>query len=101
MIGKGAQGFGFGRNVPLRNLKVDPYEYQFFKKNDPFIYQSAQIWGKSPNFSKIVLNLSQFWLKFWKIVKNLPTDIANFAFYKRSFIYQEADFATHVGGTSL
>ena len=24
--------FGFGRDVPPRNLKVDPYKYQFFKK---------------------------------------------------------------------
>ena len=38
------------------------------------MYQSAQfgvkLWAKSPNFSKIFLNLSQFWLKFgefWKI----------------------------------
>ena len=24
--------FGFGRDVPLWNLKVDPYKYQFFKR---------------------------------------------------------------------
>ena len=24
---------GFGRDVPLQNLKVDPYKYKFFKKN--------------------------------------------------------------------
>ena len=54
-------------------------------------------------FSKISLNLSQFWLKFGKILKNQPIHIPNFAFHKRTFIYmyQEADFATHVGGWLL
>ena len=28
----GVLKFGFGRDVPLRNLKVDPYKYHFFKK---------------------------------------------------------------------
>ena len=60
--------------MPLQNLKVDPYKYQFFKKSDLYIYQSAQFgakfWAKSPNFSKIFLKLSQFGSnlrKFWKI----------------------------------
>ena len=51
-------------------------------------------------FSKIFLNLSQFWLEFGQILKNRPIHIPDFAFYKGSFIYQEADFATHVSGTS-
>ena len=92
------------RDVPSWNLKVDPYKNKFFKKSDLFIYQSTQFWAKfrakSPDFSKICLNLSQFWLKFGKILKNWPIYIPNFAFYKGSFIYQEADFATHVGSTS-
>ena len=29
---RGALKFGFGRDVPQGNLKVDPYKYQFFKK---------------------------------------------------------------------
>ena len=28
----GVLKFGFGRDVPPQNLKVDPYKYQFFKK---------------------------------------------------------------------
>ena len=28
----GVLKFGFGRDVPPRNLKIDPYKYQFFKK---------------------------------------------------------------------
>ena len=76
----------------------------FSRKSDPFIYQlnqfCAKFWAKSPDFSQIFLNLSQFWLKFRKILKNWPILMPNFVFYKRSFIYQEADFATHVGGTS-
>ena len=28
----GVLKFGFRRDVPPRNLKVDPYKYQFFKK---------------------------------------------------------------------
>ena len=29
---QGVLKFGFGRDVPPQNLKVDPYKYQFFKK---------------------------------------------------------------------
>ena len=57
------------------------------------MYQSAQVWAKfraeSPDVSKAL-----------KILKNRPIHIPNYALYKGSFIYQEADFATHVGGTS-
>ena len=53
-----------------------------------------------PNFSKIFLNLSQFGLKFGKLLKNWSIYILAFAFYKGSLIYQEADFATQVCGTS-
>ena len=97
--------FGFGRDVPLRNLKDDSCKYQFFKKKVTNSYANPT--NFAPNFEqnhlifpKIFLNLSQFWLKFGKIVKNQPIHIPNFAFYKGSFIYQEADFATHVGGMS-
>ena len=38
-------------------------------------------------FSKIFLNLSQFWLKFGQILKNRPIHIPDFAFHKGSFIY--------------
>ena len=71
----------------------------FSRKSDPFIYQSTQFlekfWAKSNNFSKIFLNILA---QIWKILKNQPIYIPNFAFYKGSFIYQEVDFATHVGG---
>ena len=30
--GEGVLKFGFGRDVPPLNLKVDPYKYQFLKK---------------------------------------------------------------------
>ena len=60
----------------------------------------AKFWTKLPIFSKIFLILSQFWLKFGQILKSRPIHIPDFAFYKGSFIYQEADFATHVSGTS-
>ena len=52
-------------------------------------------------FPKLFLNLSQFWLKFGKVLKNRPIHIPNFAVYKGSFKYQEADSATHVGSTSM
>ena len=64
--------FGFGRKVQPQNLKVDPYKKHFFKKK-------------------------------WPIYIGLPIDpILDHAFHKGSFIYQEADFATHVnvGSTS-
>ena len=96
-VGSGGGGgvikFGFGRDVPPWHLKVDPHKHQFFKKSEPFIYQSAQVWAKfwakSPDFSKIIIS------------KNQPIHITNFAIFKGSFIFQEADFATHVGSTSL
>ena len=31
----GVLKFGFGRDVPPRNWKVEPYIYQFFQKSDP------------------------------------------------------------------
>ena len=63
----------------------------------------GKILSKIIHFSKISLNLSQFWLKFGNILKNRPIHIPNFAFHKRTFIYmyQQADFATHVGGWLL
>ena len=94
--------FGFGRDVALRKLKVDPYEYQFFKKKWPVHIPIGPILGqilcKIAWFSKIFINLSQFWLKF---VKNQPIHIPNSVFCKGSFIYQAADFATHVGSGSF
>ena len=71
--------FGFGRDVPPRNLKVDPYNTNFSRKSDPFMYQLVQFvakfWAKSPDFSKFFLNLSQFWLKFGELLKNQPIHI--------------------------
>ena len=54
-----------------------------------------QILNKITKFFKRFL-----WLTFRKILKNRTIHVQNFAFYKGSFMYQEADFATHVGGTS-
>ena len=52
-----------------------------------------------------ITNFFQNFLKFEpilaQILKNRPIHIPDFASYKGSFIYQEADFATHVSGTSL
>ena len=50
------------------------------------MYQSALFGAKSHEFSKIFLNLSQFWLKFRKNLKNRPIHITNFAFNQQSFI---------------
>ena len=62
------------------------------RKSDPFNMPIGpilrQILNKITRFSKRFL-----WLKFRKILKNQPIHIQNFAFYKGSFMYQEADFA--------
>ena len=42
----GVLQFGFGRDVPRQNLKVGLHKYQFFRKGDPFIYQSDQVCAK-------------------------------------------------------
>ena len=65
------------------------YPYIFFSdlQSTPIKVPYTKIWLKTnERFSddQKTLNLSQFWLKF----------------YKGSFIYQEADFATHICGTS-
>ena len=39
----GVLKFGFGRDILLRNLKVDSYEYQYFMKKWP-------IYTNLPNF---------------------------------------------------
>ena len=67
------------------------------------MYQSVKFLGKifgakSHNFSKIFLNLSQFWLKFGKILKDPPFIYQIWHFISSHSYYQEADFATHAGG---
>ena len=47
--GGGALKFGFGRDVPMWNLKVDPYKYQLFKKKWP-IHTNQTNFG--PNFEQ-------------------------------------------------
>ena len=67
--------FGFGRDVPPRNLKVDPYKYQFFKKKWPFHKAIgpilAQIFEQNrlifPKFSYIWANFGSNLGTFWKI----------------------------------
>ena len=87
---------GFGRN-----MKVDPYKYQLFKKKwHPFICQSAQFFLRNfeqnhpvfQNFLKFEPILAQIWDNFEKSTHS-HTKLG-------SFIYQEADFATQVGSTS-
>ena len=98
----GVLKFGFGREVPPRNLKVDPYKYQFVKKKRvTHSYTNRSNFG-APILSKITRFFPKIFLKFEpilaQILKTRPIHIPNFAFYKGSFIYQETDFATH-GGT--
>ena len=100
----GVLKYGFGRDAA--EFESRPIQIPILQgKSDLFIYQSDQFWAKfltkSPQFSKIFLNLSQFWLKFGEnFDKSNPFIYHIFAFYKGSLIYQEADFATHVGSTS-
>ena len=101
-IGSGCLGglkFGFGRDVPLWNLKVDPYKYQFVKKKWPTHIPICSILGQI--LSKIThffLNLLKFEPILAQIRENWKIDpfILHFV---RGHSYQEADFATHVGGT--
>ena len=83
---RGVLMFGFGKDVPLQNSKVDPSKYQFFKEKWP-TYKPIippinpildKILSKISPTSKILWNLSQCWLKFGKILKNRPILISNF-----------------------
>ena len=71
----GVLKFGFGRDVPPQNLKVDPYKYQFFKKKYPIHIPIGpildQILNKSTNFFQNSLTkfepiLAQIWQNFEK-----------------------------------
>ena len=90
--------------MPLQNLKVDPYKYQFSRKREPFVYHSAlfraKFWAKVLDFSKKNLKFESILAQTWEILKNQPIHIPNLHSIRGSFIYQEADFATHVCGTS-
>ena len=90
----GVLKFGFGRDVPPRNLKEKvTYSYT----NRPNVWSKFE--HSCPKFPNFFIK-SQFWLKFGKILKNLLIHIPKSAVHKGSFIYQEADFATRDGGTS-
>ena len=74
--------FSFGRDVPLGIWNWTNTNTNFPRKSDPFIYQStwfwAKFWPKLPEFFQVFLNLSQFWVKFYKILKNWPIYIPYF-----------------------
>ena len=65
----------FDRDVPLWNLKVDPYKYPFLQeKSDPCIYQLMQFgqnFGQNhpifPKFLKFEPNLAQIWENLEKL----------------------------------
>ena len=66
--------FGFGRDVPLGILKVDPYIYQFFKKvwpiRAPIGLICSKIWPKlffPEVFLKFEPILTQIWENFEKL----------------------------------
>ena len=86
--GVGLLKFGFGRDVQPRNLKVDPYKYQFFKKKWPIHIPFGPIFGKIlsriarffQNFLKFEPVLAQIWASFGSNLEN---------FWKiNPFIYQ-------------
>ena len=79
--------FGFVRDVCRHWIwKLTHINTSVPRKSNPFIYQSAQFWAKFWTklaiFSKILLNLSQLWLKFGQILQNRPIHIPHFAFDK-------------------
>ena len=63
--------FGFGRDVSLRNLKVDPYKYQFFKKK-----WSLHI-PIGPFLNKITRFFQKFFLKFEPILAHILEKLTN------------------------
>ena len=54
----GVLKFGFGRDVPLQNLKVDPYKYHFFQEKITHSYTNR------PNFGPTFEQIYQFFPKF-------------------------------------
>ena len=66
------------------------------------MYQSDQVWAKfwakSHYFSKIFCKFKLILVQLWENFEKSTHSYTKFC--KGSFVYQEADFATHVGGTS-
>ena len=85
---RGYSSFVFCKDVPPQNLKVDSFKIPIFKEKVTHSYTNQLNFG--PNFEQNYL-----------IFPGQPIHIPNSASYKGSFIYQVADFSTHVGGTSL
>ena len=54
----GVHNFGFGRDVLPRNLKVDPYDYQIFKKKWPIYILIGPIFGQ------ILCKITRFFQNF-------------------------------------
>ena len=82
--------FGFGRDVQTPIFKeIVTHLYT----NRPNLGEIARFF---PNFLKVEPILAQI----WENLKNQPIHIQISSFQKASFKYQEADFASHVGGTS-
>ena len=90
--------FGIARDVPPRNLKVDPYKTIFFSRIvDLFIYESIQFWAKLSKITRFFQNcltfktiLVQIWENFEK--KKKKTTHSHFAVYKVSFIRIPSDW---------
>ena len=72
--GGGVLKFVFGRDIPPRNLKVDPYKYQYFKKKLPIHIPNGLIWGQ------ILSKIARFFqnnIKFEPILANLGKILKN------------------------
>ena len=70
---QGVLKFGFGRDVPPWNLKVDYTNTSFSSQNNSFIYQLAQFLGQILNkITNLFQHFLKFWLRFGQIVKNRP-----------------------------
>ena len=86
-------------------FKVAPhtYIYQFSKKKWPIHTPIDPILGKIltkiTQFFQISLYVSQFLLKFGEFWKSIHS-FTKFCIKRESLVYQEADFTSHVCGTS-
>ena len=63
---KGVLKFGFGRDLPPWKFESRPLQIPIFHQKVTHSYTNwaNQVLAKSPNFSKVVLNLSQIWANF-------------------------------------
>ena len=84
--------FGFGRDVPPQNLKVDPYKYQFFGPiHKPIRPKLRQILSKITRFFQNFLKFEPILAQIWENLEKSTVHSYTKLHFIPGIICQEAD----------